>query len=477
MEPLNIEQIIRNSLILIRDFKLGPPIRKTALPPEYAKYSISQLNLLFMMQNAIRESLNNMLTIKLGQPIKLRQPINPNIELVKNANVMQTNANVGEGNKNAQRIKMFYSPNLFEEDDSPADANPVSEADVDRLTTEILKSNMNDEQKLSYIALIDNTNAENNSGNELVYKDRITNLNQDEKTKLRTNIINYIVMPTSTSDLLCNIVKGKNDETEKKNAFNAILNVIESLIQMNDTNAYINAMQPEFITPELWTQLKIIKLKDSAILNDIKNEFEKCTPSVPTMDNAVASAVAASNQTPPPIPTIDNAVASAVAASNQTPPPLIPTIDNAVASAVAASNQNAVPLSVDGGPSANQVIQSSIKMVSSGDSMTYITPQGLVYIYDKLANTIYEYEGSSVGNEKMREVKLSDNDDANMEVKKGEKFIKVTSSNFKELYPIINESDGDDESEDNKSSRFFENMKASSIGVLKSIKAYLIPDE
>ena len=100
--------------------------------------------------------------------------------------------------------------------------------------------------------------------------------------------------------------------------------------------------------------------------------------------------------------------------------------------------------------------------VFSSDSITYVTPQGVVYIYNKKSKKIYEYEGS-IETKRLREVRLVDN--SIIEIKQGDNWEKLSYGNFKKLYPVIN----DDEEE--KSEQFFFKMRTASVKVLKDIQS------
>jgi organic radical activating enzyme len=93
--------------------------------------------------------------------------------------------------------------------------------------------------------------------------------------------------------------------------------------------------------------------------------------------------------------------------------------------------------------------------VLSNDAVTYITPQGLVYIHDKKTNEITEYEGSFENN-KPRKVEL-----------KGDSIMvngtELTPNNFKDLYPITNKSKHKD--------TFYKNLVASSRRVIQEIQS------
>ena len=86
-----------------------------------------------------------------------------------------------------------------------------------------------------------------------------------------------------------------------------------------------------------------------------------------------------------------------------------------------------------------------------------------MYIFDKNQKKILEYEGS-LKTKELREVRLAPGDDTNIEVKQG-KWEKLSSANFKELYPIINDD------EENPNPPDFIKTKTASIKALKDIKS------
>jgi hypothetical protein len=101
----------------------------------------------------------------------------------------------------------------------------------------------------------------------------------------------------------------------------------------------------------------------------------------------------------------------------------------------------------------------------SNDSITYVTPQGVVYIYyTNDPSKVYEYQ-QSIENQKnsFREVKL--NEDGNIKVYQKEKseWVELIFNNFKDLYKSITYS------EENKLNKFFNNMVKASKWVLLDI--------
>ena len=73
-----------------------------------------------------------------------------------------------------------------------------------------------------------------------------------------------------------------------------------------------------------------------------------------------------------------------------------------------------------------------VKTLSDG-SITYITSQGLVYIYDKKTKKIKEYEGSiNDEDNKLRDIELTDDNKIKIN------NTTLTPENFSELYPITN---------------------------------------
>jgi len=100
--------------------------------------------------------------------------------------------------------------------------------------------------------------------------------------------------------------------------------------------------------------------------------------------------------------------------------------------------------------------------IDSGDTVTYITPQRLVYIYNKRTGTIYEYEESLENKEdNLREVKLEGEN--TFQIKIGDKFETINENNIKEHYKFV--------TENNEITKyFFRDMLSASTAVLKYIK-------
>jgi hypothetical protein len=100
--------------------------------------------------------------------------------------------------------------------------------------------------------------------------------------------------------------------------------------------------------------------------------------------------------------------------------------------------------------------------IDSGDTVTYITPQRLVYIYNKRTRTIYEYEESLENKEdNLREVRLEGEN--TFQIKIGDMFETINESNIKEYYKFV--------TENNEITKyFFRDMLNASTAVLKDIK-------
>ena len=76
--------------------------------------------------------------------------------------------------------------------------------------------------------------------------------------------------------------------------------------------------------------------------------------------------------------------------------------------------------------------------IDGGDTVTYITPQKLVYIYNKDTRKIYEYEESLENKEdNLREVKLKDGSESTFQIKIGDVFETITDTNVKDHYKFI----------------------------------------
>jgi hypothetical protein len=92
----------------------------------------------------------------------------------------------------------------------------------------------------------------------------------------------------------------------------------------------------------------------------------------------------------------------------------------------------------------------------SGDAVTYVTQQGIVYIFDKESGKIKEYEGSTE-NIKLRDVELTK--DGRIKIN-GEE---LTSESFEKLYPITNKI--------TRKHGFYGDLVASSTKVLRLIQS------
>ena len=182
----------------------------------------------------------------------------------------------------------------------------------------------------------------------------------------------------------------------------------------------------------------------------------------PTDATSIAAAIAASQIKNPPGDTtkpLDNtsAIAAAIAAASQiqNPPGDTTTtkpLDNtsAIASAIAAASQvqklpgnNAANTTNTGNNTETEKDATSDEttIMHSNDNVTYVTPQGLVYIYDTKTKEVTEYDGSSQ-DKKPRPVKY-ENSKIQIQKNDGEKFTELDFSNFKDLYPNIYESSND----------------------------------
>lgn len=101
-------------------------------------------------------------------------------------------------------------------------------------------------------------------------------------------------------------------------------------------------------------------------------------------------------------------------------------------------------------------------VIEGGDTVTYITPQSVIYIYNKNSGTTYEYEESLENKEdNLREVKLDGEN--TFQVKMGDIFETISDANIKEYYKFITK---------NKdiTKYFFRDMLYASTAVLKDIK-------
>jgi hypothetical protein len=100
--------------------------------------------------------------------------------------------------------------------------------------------------------------------------------------------------------------------------------------------------------------------------------------------------------------------------------------------------------------------------IDGGETVTYITPQKLVYIYNKHTGTIYEYEESLENKEdNLREVKLEGEN--TFQIKIGDKFETINENNVEEHYKFV--------TENNEITKIFlRDMLNASTAVLKDIK-------
>jgi hypothetical protein len=100
-------------------------------------------------------------------------------------------------------------------------------------------------------------------------------------------------------------------------------------------------------------------------------------------------------------------------------------------------------------------------LIHSSNSVTTITPQGIVYIYNKSKNKVFEYEGNIENRTNMREVKLSESGNSIMVFNENE-FTEITKNNYKEYYQSKEDEDEDID---------FNKMQAASVAVLKMFKS------
>ena len=101
----------------------------------------------------------------------------------------------------------------------------------------------------------------------------------------------------------------------------------------------------------------------------------------------------------------------------------------------------------------------SVKAISS-DSITYVTPQAVVYVHNKNNPNIIEYQGSLENEENsLREVKLNEKDEIEIN------GTSLKYDNFKDLYPFITTF----EEFQTDPTQFFNDMYAASKWVLKDI--------
>ena len=103
--------------------------------------------------------------------------------------------------------------------------------------------------------------------------------------------------------------------------------------------------------------------------------------------------------------------------------------------------------------------------INSSDSITVITEQKLVYIYDKSKKKVFEYATTINNKPNMREVKLSDSKKSIQILDKDNKFKEITKNNYKEYYPT--DTDTEDSIDQNVD---FDEMQKASVAVLKIFK-------
>jgi len=105
-------------------------------------------------------------------------------------------------------------------------------------------------------------------------------------------------------------------------------------------------------------------------------------------------------------------------------------------------------------------------LINSSDSITIITEQKLVYIYDKSKNKVFEYATTIDNKPNMREVQLSASEKSIQILDKdGTTFNEITKNNYKEYYyPKDAEEEGIDNDVD------FGEMQKASVAVLKIFK-------
>ena len=119
--------------------------------------------------------------------------------------------------------------------------------------------------------------------------------------------------------------------------------------------------------------------------------------------------------------------------------------------------------------------------IQSGNSVTFVTPDGIVYVYDN--GKVMEYEGSLDNIENIREIKLEQND---IQIQKNGNFELLTRENFKDFYPItssdsdnLNDTDVSKKTDKSNESidKIFSNVKKNALKILNIIKdSNNIPD-
>lgn len=136
-------------------------------------------------------------------------------------------------------------------------------------------------------------------------------------------------------------------------------------------------------------------------------------------------------------------------------------IDPSIAIAIAASIRKPEPKKKEEPPTPKPIPKEVPVKALSSDSITYVTPQGIVYIHNKSdPSKVYEYQGSLEDKKSsLREVKLNENDEIKIN------GVKLDFNNFKDLYPFITAF----EEIETEPTTFFNNMLAASKWVLRDI--------
>lgn len=150
------------------------------------------------------------------------------------------------------------------------------------------------------------------------------------------------------------------------------------------------------------------------------------------------------------------------------------------ASSSQSSTGNSILMNENGNGSGqgSQVIDDTLKeplMINSQDSITFVTSDGIVYVYEN--GKVMEYEGSLDNIENIREIKLVENDIQIMN--KNNTFENLTRENFKDFYPITssdsdnpNDTDASTKTDKSKESidKLFSDVKKNAFNILKRIK-------
>ena len=278
------------------------------------------------------------------------------------------------------------------------------------------------------------------SNNGSVFNLPVKILKKPEYSKLDGNICNT----------LCNEAPIKN--VERNIHYSNIIKKISECIQS--------------VVPPQKEELQTIEIPSTTISSTIIpsttiSSTIKPSTTIPSITPAIAVAIAASQPpTPPPTPPTPPPPTP----PPPTPPPPPPSNEKK------SSESESTPELPKPTESTGEVVNkptgeeptgeeptgptSEPTKVLSNDAVTYITPQGLVYIHDKKTNEITEYEGSFENN-KPRKVEL-----------KGDSIMvngtQLTSDTFKDLYPITNELKHKD--------TFYNNLVASTKRVIEEIQ-------